>query len=333
MQILVVNAAALIVFASAEWLNLGLTIEETSLLQTSRTFIIGGNARNASFRGWVDQVEQRTRHTNYAETSKLIMNKIHAPARIKLHALQLEDTALHGLTVRPHWSLPLSSIWQDAQCSNLGNHANMNLAWCQDLCEDAYTCNAINYSPASDDCILRACPHPIPQPTLSKPGYFGYHLQARSATDLGPSLHDTNTSEAPVAKGSFGRFQCHDYVHGEDDEWCRNRSQKVVGGYEYLLVHEGSESYSPCGGCKCCKRPLLQPVIAPVISSPSPSLQSYMFGPWQCYVYARWQDDAWCQQQGQRIIAGYQYWLSGEFQVLPRCGGCWCCRRQLLSPR
>ena len=68
---------------------------------------------------------------------------------------------------------PFSNIWTDEECPNLGQGStNGNLEDCKNDCHFNKRCNAVNFS--SYDCVLRACPLPIPEPSWLKSGYKGY---------------------------------------------------------------------------------------------------------------------------------------------------------------
>jgi hypothetical protein len=142
-----------------------------------------------------------------------------------------------------------------------------------------------------------------------------------------PNLVEVRT-QAIQARGTF---QCHLYTAGQNNEWCRNRDQKVFDSYEFMFVDEPSPEMMPCGaGCWCCKRQVWtqqQPVVkynTQLLSEPS------MFGAWQCHNYNAIQDEGWCMSRGDQIILGWQYrFVQREGIIPPTCGGCACCRREL----
>ena len=43
-----------------------------------------------------------------------------------------------------------------------------------DLCDKTKTCNAINYNEESEECVLKACPKPIPNPDEQESNSKGY---------------------------------------------------------------------------------------------------------------------------------------------------------------
>jgi hypothetical protein len=68
---------------------------------------------------------------------------------------------------------PYDKIWTDEQCPNLGQGStNGILQDCKDACHLNPKCNAVNFS--SYDCLLRACPRPIPTPKWKYKEYKGY---------------------------------------------------------------------------------------------------------------------------------------------------------------
>ena len=42
------------------------------------------------------------------------------------------------------------------------------------LCDKTDNCNAINYNDDSQECVIKACPEPIPSPNGQEPNYKGY---------------------------------------------------------------------------------------------------------------------------------------------------------------
>lgn len=333
-----------------------------------------------------------------------------------------KNVTLNATVVNPHpsnlfpgWS-SRSEIWDDYTCSNTGNKMSTNLQECFDFCEDTHRCNAVNHNDQTGDCILRACPLPIPEPKWRVAGYRGYRNQPFEKEEnmvmpigLAENIRDylvyagyphlshlvvnktveeietpgiaaklatahklaTDPDDTwPVAvnqlvrevmqkneidngvKGTYsqlppvnyesvrfdqmqsrGPFQCHQYTPalGEDDHWCRARSQQVVDGYEFLFMDELSSELNPCPGCFCCKRQVMQNVL-PVVTANAKLLYEdpTMFGGWQCHMYTLNQDDKWCLTRGDQIIQGFQYkYVAHEGIAEPLCGGCWCCKREL----
>ena len=79
------------------------------------------------------------------------------------------------------WVGPLSKIWSDNQCRNVGNRglaAGIQKAYsvqeCQEACQKTKDCTAINFK-KSWDCVLRACNLPVLTPIESNHGYEGYY--------------------------------------------------------------------------------------------------------------------------------------------------------------
>merc|ERR1712106_889470 len=81
----------------------------------------------------------------------------------------IKEPLIHG---------PFPLIWSDGQCLPIGNGPKNDEQDCKDSCMRKPSCNAINFSEATKDCEHRACPIPIPSPTLKVDGYAGYSVTA-----------------------------------------------------------------------------------------------------------------------------------------------------------
>jgi len=66
--------------------------------------------------------------------------------------------------------------------------------------------------------------------------------QADTKQPVAPAPWSTNFQDMP--------WECHDYLEGQDTEWCRTVG--AFDGYEYSFV--GFDGWHKCGGCWCCKR-------------------------------------------------------------------------------
>ena len=79
-----------------------------------------------------------------------------------------------------NWTLylggPFEKLWSDEQCPNIGQGPKTGkLQDCEDKCLGTPTCTAIHFSSKSPkDCVLRACPTPVPKPTWKYKNYKGY---------------------------------------------------------------------------------------------------------------------------------------------------------------
>jgi len=109
----------------------------------------------------------------------------------ELSSVSLQDLPLQSLS----WSHPYSQIWPDSSCRNFGlRHAG--LAACKEMCESSRNmgCNTININPSTRDCILRACPIPIPRPYLVQHGYYGYAMQKREDASAKASVDEASST-------------------------------------------------------------------------------------------------------------------------------------------
>lgn len=140
-------------------------------------------------------------------------------------------------------------------------------------------------------------------------------------------------------------WECHQYEKGQTDEWCSKTA--IEGGYE--ISYNGGE-FNQCGGCHCCERkiPLVQraqlligsgqdlheaggsravpPGLDPseVVPTSQDNADASALA-WQCHLYAKGQNDAWCSKA--TIVDGIEYsFTGGRFD---QCGGCYCCRREI----
>jgi hypothetical protein len=66
-----------------------------------------------------------------------------------------------------------------ADCPYLDHADGSSLAACQQGCEAASACNALNFDPAIQDCVLRACADPRNVSTAPDAGYSVWALPSR----------------------------------------------------------------------------------------------------------------------------------------------------------
>ncbi|CAL4069008.1 unnamed protein product [Meganyctiphanes norvegica] len=72
------------------------------------------------------------------------------------------------------YSGPNNNIWSDEECPWAGNYPGNSLSECMSLCDEIIDCTAINFDGPNYDCVLRACPWPIPAPQTHLTTYQGY---------------------------------------------------------------------------------------------------------------------------------------------------------------
>jgi len=87
---------------------------------------------------------------------------------------------------------PYDRIWNDHQCPVLIVHkVPKTLQECKESCAETYECTAINFSPT--DCVLRACPIPVPTPSWKYEDYKGYIIR----TDENPCPLQSHEESPP----------------------------------------------------------------------------------------------------------------------------------------
>ena len=116
-----------------------------------------------------------------------------------------------------NWTLylggPFEKLWSDEQCPNIGQGPKTGkLHDCEDKCLGTPTCTAIHFSPKSPkDCVLRACPKPVPKPTWKHKNYKGYTV-----------IRYPGYNTRPLTKGPFDKIwttkQCPHIGVGTTDE-------------------------------------------------------------------------------------------------------------------
>ena len=62
----------------------------------------------------------------------------------------------------------------DGQCPNGGNAGTTDLVQCKEKCRETPGCTAVSINP--DECVMRKCALPVPEPGSALHGYSGYHL-------------------------------------------------------------------------------------------------------------------------------------------------------------
>merc|ERR550519_1832610 len=84
-------------------------------------------------------------------------------------------TALDDVT-SGFWYGPFVNSFGDWQCEFIDKIGHETLDECKDLCDRLIGCNALNYKSSTDDCVLRGCPTPIPNPADTDfiPDYYAY---------------------------------------------------------------------------------------------------------------------------------------------------------------
>jgi len=84
-------------------------------------------------------------------------------------------------------------------------------------------------------------------------GSHQYRFFNSSESRCGQPL-DGKSGGCKCCKREVANWQCHDYLQGQDDNWCK--SIGVQGQYQYGF---NGGVHSPCQGCWCCKRAVASP--------------------------------------------------------------------------
>jgi len=100
------------------------------------------------------------------------------------------------------WSEEQENHWPPGECPTLGGGIeNTPLEECKVKCDDTETCTAINYVPAEEKCVLKACTLPVPAPQTQADGYKGYY-------------------KIEVSCGNHRAFGCPKCPQGNGFSWC-----------------------------------------------------------------------------------------------------------------
>lgn len=171
--------------------------DETSMLQVSQTVASGRGSLEEDYEQRATPSRAMPSHGNTEaaadgasgrRTSEMMstedimfLNGLHNFDGLMMYSGDISKEVI-DFKIKPQgalfWSPKIhGKIWDDNQCNNVGNKNGGSLEGCKDLCVLSISCNAINFNPSINDCILRACPMPIPFPFTNTTGYHGYHLQ------------------------------------------------------------------------------------------------------------------------------------------------------------
>jgi len=138
------------------------------------------------------------------------------------------------------WSEKQENHWPPGECPTLGGGLeNTPLEVCKVKCDETETCNAINYVPAEEKCVLKACTLPVPAPQTQADGYEGYYKIGCGYSIIGTTVVrndvDWKWEDQDGGAGSKGTV-----TSLEDDGWIGVRWENT---YEdmYRCGAEGKE--------------------------------------------------------------------------------------------
>ena len=91
--------------------------------------------------------------------------------------------------------------FNDSQCANVGHSQQQTVTACQVACLQQPRCNAVNYDESANGCVLRACPLPIPLPSLSGFGPSWSAWSWNGTAPRGGSAAEVQVWSRPLANG------------------------------------------------------------------------------------------------------------------------------------